>query len=192
MKSGPRILKHFGVGRASFYLFYLFIFIYFHLFYWILLPSLISSIPKCFSYFYCFFRVCRKMIAPPLPKQVGFKNANRTRKLENRIVSFFFQREFRIDLSIPVIEFCTILWRKNHIFWIFVNFAIFGSPEPTFSRILESGPRILESGPRILKHFEVRPKDFKAFWSRPGLVLFVLFVYFYLFLFISIDFYWFP
>ena len=60
---------------------------------------------------------------------------------------------------------------------------------PGGGRILESGPRILESGPRILKHFEVRPKDFKAFRSRPGFILFVLFVYFYLFLFISMDFY---
>ena len=42
---------------------------------------------------------------------------------------------------------------------------------------------------------EARPKDFKAFWSRPGFILLILFVYFYLFLFISsifIDFNWFP
>ena len=60
--------------------------------------------------------------------------------------------------------------------------SIFGSPERTFSRI----PWILESGRRILMHFGARPKDFKAFWSRPGFILFVLFVYFNLFLFIHL------
>ena len=52
----------------------------------------------------------------------------------------------------------------------------------------------MKLGQRISEHFEARPKDFKAFWSRPGFILLVLFVYFHLFLFIFIyfvDFYWF-
>ena len=67
---------------------FLFIFIYFYLFPLIFIDSLVFF---DFHVFFMFlFRVCRKRIAPPLPKHVGFKNANRTRKLENRIVSFFF------------------------------------------------------------------------------------------------------
>ena len=134
-----------GLGFLCFICLFLFIFIYFH---WFLLISLISSISTYFLYFYYFFRVCRKMIAPPLPKQVGFKNANRTRKLENRIVSFFFQREFRTDLSIPVSEFFTILWRKKSHFLDFRKFRNFWKPRAD-----------------IFQNFGVRPKDFKAFWS---------------------------
>ena len=65
--------------------------------------------------------------------------------------------------------------------WILVNFAIFGSPELTFSRILESGPRILEPGPRILKHFGVGRASFYLFYLS-------IFIYFYLFPLIFIDF----
>ena len=77
-----------GLGFLCFICLFLFIFIYFH---WFLLISLISSISTYFLCFCYFFRVCREMIAPSLPKQVGFKNPNRTRKLENRIVSFVFK-----------------------------------------------------------------------------------------------------
>ena len=73
---------------------------------------------------------------------------------------------------------------KNHIFWIFVDFCNFWKPRADIFKNLEPGQR-------ILMHFGARPKDFNAFWSRPGFILFVLFVYFYLFLFFSIDFYWF-
>ena len=64
-------------------------------------------------------------------------------------------------------------------------FKVSGSPDVSAG----ASASILGSGQRILEHFDVRPKDFNAFWSRPGFILFVLFVYFYLFLFISIDFY---
>ena len=66
-------------------------------------------------------------------------------------------------------------------------FKVSGSPDVSAG----ASSSMLGSGQRILKHFEVRPKGFKAFWSRPGFILFVLFVYFnyfYLFLFIFIYF----
>ena len=147
MKPGRRILMHFGVGRASFYLFYLSIFIYFYLFPLIFIDFLnFLDSQVFFSYFYYFVRVCQKKIGPPLPKQVRFKNANRTRKLENRIVSFFFKGSWEPIFPSQWSNFSRFCDRKNHIFWIFVNFAILGSPEPTFSRNLESGPRVLEPG----------------------------------------------
>ena len=113
---------HFGVGRASFYLFYLSIFIYFYLFPLIFIDFLeFFDFSRIFYIPIVFSRVVWEKIAPPLPKHVGFKNANRTRKLENRTVSFFLVNEFRIDLSIPVIKIFTILWRKkSHFldFWL--------------------------------------------------------------------------
>ena len=151
MKSGPRILKHFGVGRAWFSLFYLSIFIYFYLFPLVFIDFLNFLDFHVFFISLLFFRVCRKMIAPPLPKQVGFKNANRTRKLENRIVSFFFKGSSE--------SIFPSLWsnsgrsedEKNHIFWIFVNFANFRKPRADiFKNSMDFG---------------VRPKDFKAFWN---------------------------
>ena len=81
-------------------------------------------------------------------------------------------------------RFCDL---ENHIFWFLWFLQFLGASGMGFRWILKPGRR-------ILKHFEAWPKDFKAFWSRPGFNLFVLFVYFYLFyLFplIFIDFYWF-
>ena len=146
---------------------------------------LISSISTYFYILLLFPRVCQQKIAPPLPKQVRFKNANRTRKLENRIVSFFFSKgvhnrsfhpsdRIRDDLMTKKITFFGFSWILQFL----------GAPEPTFPRI----PWILDPCLRILTHFEARPKDFKAFWSRPGFILLVLFVYFYLYLFVSFDF----
>ena len=134
-----------GLHFICFICLFLFIFIYFH---WFSLISLISSIPTYFPYFYYFVRVCQKKIGPSFPKQVRFKNANRTRKLENRTVSFFLVNEFRIDLSIPVIKISTILWRKKSYFWDFRRFLYF-----------------LEAPSRHFQEFGARPKDFNAFWS---------------------------
>ena len=133
------------LGFICFICLFLFIFIYFH---WFLLISLISSISTYFLCFCYFFRVCRKMIAPPLPKQVGFKNANRTRKLENRIVSFFFSkgvqnRSFHSSGRI----FYDSVTKKLH-FFDFRNFCNFWKPRVD-----------------IFQNFGVRHKDFKAFWS---------------------------
>ena len=117
----PKCIKILWPGFILFVLFvyfYLFLFIPID-FYWFLLIFLISSIFTYFSYFYYFARGCQKKIGPSLPKQVRFKNANRTRKLENRTVSFFLVNEFRIDLSIPVIKIFTILWRKKSYFFGF-------------------------------------------------------------------------
>ena len=136
MEPGQRILMHFGArpkdfnafwSRPGFILFVLFVYFYLFLFisidfYWFLLIFLISSIFTYFSYFYYFPRGCQKKIGLSLPKQVRFKNANRTRKLENRTVSFFLVNEFRIDLSIPVIKIFTILWRKKSHFFVFRRF----------------------------------------------------------------------
>ena len=94
LKPGQRILKHFEARPKDFKAFWSrlgFILLVFIYSLWFLLISLISLIPTHFLHLYYFSRVCREKIAPPLPKQVRFKNSNRTRKLENRIVSFFFK-----------------------------------------------------------------------------------------------------
>ena len=88
-----------------------------------------------------FPRVCLQKIAPPLPKQVRFKNANQTRKLENRTVSFFFQREFQNRSFHPSDRnFYDFVTKKSHFL--------------DFRRLLQ----FLEAPSR---HF---PK-FRGFWS---------------------------
>ena len=128
---------------------FLFIIIYlieFYCFLWF--PRFLSVL---YTFIVFFEVVPKKKLAPPLPKQVRFKNANRTRKLENRIVSFFFKGCSESIFPSQWSNSGRSDDEKNHIFWIFVDFAIFGSPRADISK--------------NSMDFGARPKDFKAFWS---------------------------
>ena len=113
--------------------------------------------------------------APVGSNTTRFKNANRTRKLVARIVSFFPICEMRVDLSIPAKENNTFfdeeigLWGPAQFFrrsrrdragprW---TPALSAGPAGASLRILTPGRRILTPGRSILKVFE-------AFRRRPS------------------------
>ena len=97
------------------------------------------------------WRLARKKLAPPLPEQVRLKNANRTRKLENKKVTFFCLVSW--DWIVPS-QRSNSGWSghpQNHIFGFLGIFAIFGSP----------GVSRLASGDLP----SLRPEHFNGFWS---------------------------
>ena len=151
-------------SRPGFILFVLFVYFYlftfisidFHWFPWF------PRFPRIFiSYYYYFPEFANRRLLPHFQNRSDSKMPTGRGNLRTESFHFFFKGSSESIFPSQWSNSGRSCDENNNFFWIFVNFAIFGSPEPTFSRI----SWISESGRRILIRFGARPKDFNTFWS---------------------------
>ena len=151
MEPGQRILIHFGVGWASFHLFYLSNFIYFYLFSLIFIDFLNFLDFHVFYILLLFFpSLPKRRLVPHFQNRSDSKMPTRRGNLRTEPFHFFSKgvqnRSFHPS-DRNFYDFVT----KNHIFWIFVDFCNFWKPRADiFQNFVDFG---------------VRPKDFNTFWS---------------------------
>ena len=151
MKSGPRILTHFGVGRASFYLFYLSIFIYFYLFLFISIDFYwfpwFLRFPRIFYISIIFSEFAERWLLPHFQNRSDLKMPTGRGNLRTESFHFFFKGCSESIFPSQWSKFLRFCDEKSH-FLDFRKFCNFWKPRVDIFQI-----------------FGVRHKDFKAFWS---------------------------
>ena len=151
MEPGQRILIHFGVGWASFHLFYLSNFIYFYLFSLIFIDFLNFLDFHVFYILLLFFpSLPKRRLVPHFQNRSDSKMPTRRGNLRTEPFHFFSKGVQNRSFHPSDRNFYDFVTKKSH-FFIFVDFCNFWKPRADiFQNFVDFG---------------VRPKDFNTFWS---------------------------